>query len=72
MKKFPLAARLAIRREALRAGLRPKSLADDESPFLRFLLWESMPPAGRTAAQYQKLLRDAPEFLRPMIRVDEP
>ena len=72
VKKFPLAARLAIRREALRAGLRPKSLADDESPFLRFLLWESMPPAGRTAAQYQKLLRDAPEFLRPMIRVDEP
>lgn len=68
----PIPALLAVRRHAIRAGLPPKTLPADGSPFLQYLRWAALASADRTDAEYQKLLRAAPEYLRPLIRIDEP
>lgn len=69
---FPVAVRIALRREAIRAGLSAAAMPADGPPFLQILRWEALPLNDRTDAQYQKLLRDSPEFLRPLIRIEEP
>lgn len=69
---FPVAVRLALRRQALRSGLDAGTIPAAGPPFLQYLRWEALELKDRTEAQYQKLLRDSPEFLRPLIRVEEP
>ncbi|MBI4178813.1 hypothetical protein HY522_05205 [bacterium] len=74
-ENFPVAAQIVLWTEALRSG-RPEVAAGDiraaGSPFLHYLRWESLPPASRSDAQYQKLLLQSPEYLRPLIRTEEP
>lgn len=69
---LPTAARIALRRESVRGKVKPSDIDEGTSILLRYLRWEMLDRKDRSEAQYQKLLRDAPEHLRPLIRTEEP
>ena len=69
---FPIAVRLALWTEAIKSGLDPGPLQPGKSSFLKYLRWEALEEDQRSEDQYQKLLLSTPEFLRPLIRTEEP
>ncbi len=70
--ELPESVRLIIRRDAIRSGADVKKMSETESILLRYLRWAALPPPARSDAVYQKLLRDAPEDLRALIRTEAP
>lgn len=71
-KDFPVAVRITLMREAMHSGGNPDWGVADGSAFIQYMLWESADAAEKTEGRYQKMLKDAPEYLRALIRTEAP
>ncbi len=68
----PVAVQVTLCRTAIKSGLAGKKIPAEGSPYLQYLRWKTLNKQERTEAAYQDLLRQSPEFLRSLIRTEEP